>query len=81
MLQAQDAVQLFIELWKREERNYEKINVSLTLKQLSFSVGSPLYENTKPIFKLFNWILSQVAMRLMDEANVAGHRGLWQKGQ
>lgn len=81
MLQTQDAVQLFTELWKREEWNYEKTNDSVTPKLLLFIVGPPLYEKRKTILKLSNLILHWVAMRLMDEVNVAGYRGLWQKGQ
>ena len=81
MLRVQDAVWLFVELWKREKWNCEKINVSLTMKQLPFSVGPPLYEKRKTILKLSNCILSWAAMRLMDEVNVAEHRDLWQKGQ
>lgn len=81
MLQTQDAVQLFIELWKREEWNYEKTNDSVTPKLLLFIVRPPLCEKRKTILKLSNCILRWLAMRLMDEVNVAGYRGLWQKGQ
>lgn len=57
MPQAQNAVQHFIELWKSDERSYEKTNASLTVRQLPCSVMPSSCRKTKTVLKLSNWIL------------------------